>query len=736
MMMTPPADQEPGAQRRSRWHSVAFRLNGSLALLLVLSLMATGVTFSVFRLLDESYSEITSQSLPIVIAANRLGQESESIAAQAPLLALAGSFAQVDSLTARIEDHLSWLEQLIGDLDAANVDQGLIKIMLTRRDEMSSALNALRLAAKSRLILDGRMQETLDGILEIHNQAVVLRAPVEWVAAMDAVATTSMAMMAANGGGRLDRLRTELATAVRRANEVNAPERSLSPEARALWIKLRQLVGSESGVVQGRSWQFDQSLRVKGALEGGRVAAARLASATSDVIAAVEKQIALNHAMVKDRLASSRQWVAGMAVLMVITVGLVLAYVQGSISRRLSRIHGAVMARREDHGAVIPPDGNDEIGDIGRAINGYASLIETREAALRTFKDQLVSILEAAPFPMAVLDVSYLPLYLNPSAQALLPHLIGDTFFDALLARSIDGHAAEMELVRPDGGTFWAQVTWAPIRFGAEQAILLTVYDIDALKSAEKRSVELIGELKRSNADLEAFAYVTSHDLREPLRTVKGFLDLLVRRYGTVLTGEGKEFIDFATDGVQRMDRLIVDLLEFSRIGRQGRDDDVVDTEDVLEEVKRDLTALIEEASAVIDVDGTLPYVLGNRPDVMRVFQNLLSNALHYRWPDEPAHIQISVVDQGGRWRFSIADNGVGIAPEFHSRIFDVFQRIDTSGVHDKGTGIGLAVVRRVVERFGGEITVASRPGRGTVFVFTLPGVSDSSATAAGPDLS
>jgi signal transduction histidine kinase len=246
--------------------------------------------------------------------------------------------------------------------------------------------------------------------------------------------------------------------------------------------------------------------------------------------------------------------------------------------------------------------------------------------------------------------------------------------------------------------------------------------EIGSLSRAVTKMVRTLnqqaGELKRSNGDLEQFAYIASHDLQEPLRMVSGFTGLLQRRYVGKLDADADEFIGFAVGGVNRMQALINDLLSYSRVGREDVAAKPVDMQLVVDQALANLQATIEERSALVS-RGPLPTVLANHGMLVRVFQNLIGNALKFCKADRPI-IRIAAEQHGAEWVFSVADNGIGIEPQYRDRIFLIFQRLHQQGEYP-GTGIGLAVVKRIVERNGGRIWLESEPGKGTTFFFTLP---------------
>ncbi len=248
-----------------------------------------------------------------------------------------------------------------------------------------------------------------------------------------------------------------------------------------------------------------------------------------------------------------------------------------------------------------------------------------------------------------------------------------------------------------------------------------TIKDITDQRRAEQELRDKAEELERSNTELEQFAYVASHDLREPLRMVSSYVDLLARRYNDKLDDDAREFIAFAKDGASRMDRLILDLLEYSRIGRITRPMLPVALGPVVERALRALSLKIEESGTEIATPPeVLPTVLGDGEELMRLFQNLIGNAIKYRDPERKPVIAIEAENTGKEWIITVADNGIGIDPKYYERVFLIFQRLHRRGEFE-GTGIGLAVCKKIVEHHGGRIWVDSTPGEGSRFSVTLP---------------
>ena len=237
------------------------------------------------------------------------------------------------------------------------------------------------------------------------------------------------------------------------------------------------------------------------------------------------------------------------------------------------------------------------------------------------------------------------------------------------------------------------------------------------LRSANERLAARELALSRSNADLASFAYVASHDLQEPLRMVASYTQLLARRYSQKLDDDAREFIEYAVDGVRRMQRLIDDLLAYSRVDRQGGPLGPVAVASAVEAALTALQTSIEETGARIEV-GPLPEVNGNEVQLTQVFQNLIGNAIKFRG-DEPPRIEISAVASGAQWELTVRDHGIGIDPAFAERIFVVFQRLHTRAEY-AGTGIGLAICKKVVEHHGGRIWLDTSVSGGAAFKFTL----------------
>jgi light-regulated signal transduction histidine kinase (bacteriophytochrome) len=271
--------------------------------------------------------------------------------------------------------------------------------------------------------------------------------------------------------------------------------------------------------------------------------------------------------------------------------------------------------------------------------------------------------------------------------------------------------AAEVYLVETVAERVW-------LLFENARLLRQTAAALDTARETQRALEGRTAELVRSNEDLQRFANFISHDLRSPLRSIQAFSQLISARYQEKLGDEGEEWLIFIRNGAERMSRLIDDLLDYSRASNSDRAVSLSDCNHLLESALLNLQHAIEESGAVITSE-PLP-ALPVDPQLVRVFQNLIDNAIKYRWAGRVPRIHVSVQNEGNCWRFSVQDNGIGFEMEHAERIFRIFQRLHPEGQFE-GTGIGLAVCRQIIERQGGKIWAESVPGRGSSFHFTVP---------------
>jgi PAS domain S-box-containing protein len=373
-------------------------------------------------------------------------------------------------------------------------------------------------------------------------------------------------------------------------------------------------------------------------------------------------------------------------------------------------------------------------------VSTISDITERRraDAALRESEERFRHTFELAGSGIAHVEMSGCFLRVNPKLCEILGYspaeLVGrsvkevshpedrdltNEVRDRMHAGRIKSFGVQKRYLHKHGRVVWVDLTVTMVRDGDGRARYdIAIFDdITERKQAEAALHHAHEELKRSNAELAQFAYVASHDLQEPLRMVSSYTQLLARRYGDRLDADAKEFMAYVVDGAARMKQLIEDLLAYSRVGTRGNEFREVAVDVPLRRAINNLRVAIEEASAAVTYDA-LPVLAADEVQLAQLFQNLIGNALKFRSASVP-RIHVSAAESGTEWVFAVRDNGIGIEPQYFDRIFMVFQRLHGKSEYP-GTGIGLAICKKVVERHDGRIWVESKPGGGATFHFTL----------------
>ena len=368
------------------------------------------------------------------------------------------------------------------------------------------------------------------------------------------------------------------------------------------------------------------------------------------------------------------------------------------------------------------------------------SVRKDAEAHLVQMENKYRGLLEAAPDAMVVVNQAGKIVLLNLQAETQfgyrrdellgqkMSNIVPSGFPERLVADSLRsaedalaqqiGTGIELTARRKDGSEFPIEIMLSPLKSADGVLVTAAIRDITARKNSEAQLLEKVKELNRSNEELQQFAYIASHDLQEPLRMVASYTALLARRYKGKLDSDADDFIAFAVDGASRMQLLIRDLLAYSRVGSKGKE--LVDTSsaEALQHAIHNLRGAIEGSSALVTHDA-LPSVMADEMQLTQLFQNLVGNAIKYRRAGVPRVHITAVPSDANKWMFSVQDNGLGIEPQFFEKIFGVFQRLHKREEFD-GTGIGLAICKKIVERHGGTISVESTFGEGSTFYFPL----------------
>ena len=341
------------------------------------------------------------------------------------------------------------------------------------------------------------------------------------------------------------------------------------------------------------------------------------------------------------------------------------------------------------------------------------------EAVQKQSEERLRKLIEKNVDAIIIVNKNNIVRFINPAAEKLFGQkkekFLGTEFGFPLTG----GETTEIEILARKGEIAVAEMRVVEIEWEGEMAYLASLRDMTERKKADEKLKQTADELEQSNRELEQFAYVASHDLQEPLRAISGYMQLLERRYTDKLGEDAKQLITRAIGAVMRMKALIEGLLDYSRVGTRGKPFTLIDSSNIFDKAVANLQATIKESHAVITHD-SLPEVMGDGVQWIQLFQNLIGNAIKFRGDRKPEiHIGAEYQKECGEWLFSVRDNGIGIESQYAERIFQIFQRLHTSSDYP-GTGIGLAVCKKIVERHGGRIWVESELGSGTTFLFTV----------------
>jgi PAS domain S-box-containing protein len=401
------------------------------------------------------------------------------------------------------------------------------------------------------------------------------------------------------------------------------------------------------------------------------------------------------------------------------------------ISRGQRVSHLETIRQRKDGSKLDVSLTISPIRDRRRTVIGAAKVMRDITEHKRT-QETFRLVVEAAPNAILVVDQRHTITLVNHRAEELFGYtraelvsqpieLLVPRQFHRAHAAHVEGFFADprtramgvgRELLgrHKDGTEISVEIGLNPFQTAAGRFTLASIIDITERKAKDD-------ELRRSNAELEQFAYIASHDLQEPLRMVASYTELLGQRYRGKLDDKADKYIFYAVDGAKRMQQLVADLLAYSRVGSQGRPLMAVDAEAVVHSVVDMMRATIRKAQATVEISA-LPAVLADEGQLRQLFQNLIGNALKFRAEADPV-IGVRAARHGDRWLFCVEDNGIGIDMQYAERIFQMFQRLHERGKYE-GSGIGLSIVKRIVERHGGTIWLESKPGLGTSFFFSL----------------
>ncbi len=422
-------------------------------------------------------------------------------------------------------------------------------------------------------------------------------------------------------------------------------------------------------------------------------------------------------------------WLLG-ATVSTMLLSLLMAWVMGGrVARTVSTLRASALSLGNGQEVVVPPLSFREANDVGDAINKASRTIVDTSASLRASENRMRGILASAKDAVITFDDQHTVLIFNASAAAMfecdeadalgapvtafIPARFHDLHYQYIRTYRVKGEAFGKAVgLRRSGLEFPLEISYSNVQEPGGMLHTLIIRDI----TKRLASVEA---LKRSNHDLQQFAYVASHDLKTPLRSISGFIQLLERKYAHNLEAGAQSLINRTREATRRLEQLTDDLLAYARVNSDTTPFAVVDLNDVVSEVIHLLDAVITETSARVEVLGALPKVSGARSQLVQLLLNLIGNALKYCKNRSPV-IHITADKKDNDWVVSVEDNGIGIEEKHYERIFEVFKRLHGQNEY-AGTGIGLAVCRRVVHLHGGKIWVSSVEGQGSTFQFTIP---------------
>lgn len=687
-----------------------------------------------------------------------------------------GAFLRIVDIAERARDEvvplvLEQQEQAIQAIELARLTEVILgaRSRAERRQALADVEGvAQQLAGRANVAVMGRLDAAVHAVRRSAYRGDVL----------DALSESAMAhldrldgLLPPLGGfqGRREPYATQLLFEIRHVlyRTVEAPDSDLldTLEARfaVLIAEMRTVAGRDAGMATGgRAFEMRdleafgvvfglrrEQLKVQGQMAGEAVTARGLLAALSNVLSADAAATAIETSTEiveegRSGIVVGVAAVGGSLIALFLAAWLLLRHVASPVLRA----HAALEAVQRGQRMVnLPPVSLEELDAVGRSVERLAEVladVHVKERAAQRSQRQLRFIFDVSPVPflMARIDTSEV-IDANEAAcklfraerETVVGRLSRDFWLDprrrAAMVDYLRHEGAvddfEARLLTADGHDFWALISVRMVELDGGPALLTGISDITERKAYEARLHGLVTELEASNRELGQFAAVASHDLQEPLRAVASHLQLLERREGGRLSEEGREFMAFAIDGARRMQRLIVDLLDYARIGETRAAPRPVALGRLVDDVRRTMAPRLAETNGSLTVVGDLPTVLGDKDTLSRLFENLVSNALKYRAAERVAAIEVSAQQAGTDWTVAVADNGRGIEPAYADKVFLMFQRLE-SGDATTGTGIGLPICRKIVEQHGGRIWVDTNggcgpDGQGVTLRFTLPQV-------------
>ncbi|MGQ9369931.1 response regulator [Azospirillum sp. A39] len=766
---------------------VAFRILAGLTVIGSLTAATGVVAVSLFARFLDGFEQVATSKVPGLVSASQLAQQTGTIAANAPALVAVQSQSVREAVMARIGDQILLLEDLMERLrtrggeaaDLAELDRRKSDLVENLRSLNGLVERQLRIAAQTTemagrvLRVDGRLREGKRALLDSDAAAAagdapdrdVTRGVQRWADDASHALTILLATTRSDHEAKVERLRGDFRAALdRAAAELTALPPPVVERLEPLHREVSALGLGEDNLFANRAAEIALQRAIKGSVTRNQNVSDRLVAAVSDYFLAAEQDIGRRSDEFERVIRGGERAIVAMATFSILGAAGIFFYIHRNVVRRLRILQSTMVAHEAGHAVAIPTRGRDEIGDMARALQFFVSTIKARERDLLDSERRLRAILEQSPVGVSIgrpdgtvafanaraAEMAGVPLatfvgrrHALASPGVVAPGVVAPVAADGGAETGVVARDVEVAVDRPDGKRVWALQTLQRTEFEGQPAILAWSYDITERKQAEQALFAAKEQAEVAARSKSEFLATMSHEIRTPMNGVMGMLELIAL---TPLNAEQRGLVTTVRDSATALLRIIDDILDLSKIEAGKLDLEELDLAPVdLVEGVADLLApqaQHKQLALVCHVDSSVPPLVRGDPGRLRqILFNLAGNAIKFT---ETGRVVLRATTSGRpdggtvTLRFEVEDTGIGISEDGQARLFQPFSQADSSTTRRfGGTGLGLAICTRLVEMMGGRIGVASAPGRGSTFWFTLsvPLGDPAQAPPPGPDL-